>query len=137
MITIELRPTEARRRDSYGIVLESVTAHDVVGHLVHNPHHRHVVQVWENREREDRPGVRQDPHGRPTTARYSYLLSAVPTVIAAVPYMQQEQGPMQQEQGPTLPLESEVELSVNGYVLGVFDILGRRMGDPILTRVSD
>ena len=130
--TIRLAAAPVYRSEHYGVIYESITQHDVTGPGVHNRHHPHRVDVWENRlDRRDREhggtGQIVDPHGNVTTDRFSFLLSPQAVMITA--HRRDDVAP----QGETLRIGSLVRLP--GF--GVFRIAARPLHNPHLERVSD
>jgi hypothetical protein len=130
---VDLLPAGDYRRDQYGVLLVSHTEHDVKGRGVHNPHHPHQIEVWENRPGKFRgadPDVLVSPvDNQPTDEQYTVLLSPRAVVISAHPG---EQTP----QGATLYLGDVVELAIHGYVIGTYRIDARPHHNPHLTRVA-
>lgn len=132
---INLQPTDAYRRETYGVLFESETRHSVRGPLVHNASFPHRIDVWENKTKHDpssrfadaEGNVRLTPYGHPTADRYSYLLAPQAVAIVRDPAMRDHT-----PEGPVLAIGDEVELAVHGYVLGTFRVEARRMADPIL-----
>lgn len=130
--TINLGPEASSRREAYGVLLTSETRHTVTsgaGKRVHNPHHPHRLDVWENRVEVPGSGVFTDPSNRPTSERYSYLLSPLAVVISA---SHQSRAP----EGPTIAIGDRVELKVHGYSLGLFRVDARPLHDPHLTPIK-
>lgn len=123
-ITINLQPAEAYRAEHYGVLMESTSRHIVTGPRVHNPSFPHRVDVWENRN-----GT--TPMGKPTTAPYSYYLTAQPVAIVANPAMRDAT-----PEGETLRVGDHVRLAVHGYVLGEFLIRAESLSDPVLIPVE-
>lgn len=133
MTTIDLRPASDYRRKHYGVLLESTTEHDVTGRGVHNRHHPHVVDVWQNKQRPDYSGQAEaysDPRGGTTDQPYTFLLKARAVVIAL-----NGPGP-EQEPGETLALGDVVRLTVHGFSLGWFQIMNRPLHDPHLVPID-
>lgn len=130
--TINLQPASPYRGETYGVLLESETQHDVTGPGVHNRHHPHRLDVWEHRRRynDGDEVLWVDPHGNPTKARYSYLLSARPVVIAARPV---DRTP----EGPALAIGDVVTLAIHGYELGQFRVTARPLADPVLVPLTE
>lgn len=126
---INLIPTDAYRRDTYGVILESESRHTVTGRGVHNPGYDHRIDVWENRPARDGSGGLVDPHGKRTEDTYSYLLKACATVITA----RREVRP---PQGPTLKIGDVVRLKISGYSIGEYQIRAKMLHDPHLTLVD-
>lgn len=132
--TIDLGPEASSRREAYGVLLTSETRHTVTsgaGKRVHNPHHPHRLDVWENREHSigSKTAGYLDPSNRPTSERYSYLLSPLAVVISA---SHQSRVP----EGPTIAIGDRVELKVHGYSLGLFRVDARPLHDPHLTPIK-
>lgn len=126
---INLRPDADDRRDSYGVLLVSEQVHRVTGRGVHNPHHNHEIQVWENRPSKARgadPDVKVTPYGDPTEEDYTFTTSAQATVISA------HRLGNERTEGDTLAIGDVLELAVNGYVLGRFVLTAKSLHDPIL-----
>lgn len=124
---VEMKPASTYRSREYGVLLESVTRHDMTGPGVHNRHHPHSIQVWENRVRD---GVLTDPHGKPTSERYSVLTSAHAVVITA---HREERPP----QGPMLQVGDTVILHVNGFEIGQYEVTAKALHDPVLVKVEE
>jgi hypothetical protein len=119
--------------NDYGILLQSKTVHRFVGKGVHNPSFDHLLQVWQNRPSRARGADLNrvvDPHGRPTNEFYSYMFSAIPSVISLVP-----RGP-QPEHGVTLELGAVVTLRIHGYVIGIFQVRAQVAHDPHLVLID-
>jgi hypothetical protein len=132
-LVIDLADAGDYRRDSYGLLMESTTAHMIAGRDVHNRGFRHLIQVWENRPSKARgadPDQLVTPHGDPTTERYSVTTSPQATIISARP------DPTRVPDGPALAIDQEVELRVHGYSIGVFAIRSKFLHNPVLERVS-
>lgn len=127
-ITIALQPAEAYYL-SYGILLESTTHHMFSGLGVHNPSFDHRLQVWQNRPANDGSGRLRDPHGRTTDQAYSYLWTAVPSVIAT-------QTEVPRSRGVSLEIGDVVDLQIHGYVIGTFQVRSRTAYDPHLVLVD-
>lgn len=126
-VTIELAPSTADRRDSYGVLLESELQYDVAGPGLHNPHHPHTIQLWECRERD---GQLVDPNGRPTTEAHVVLMSAQAVVITAHPMRGRSRADV------VLHIGDTVRLAVNGYPLGEYRIEAGRLSDPRLVKLG-
>jgi hypothetical protein len=107
--TINLVAADRDKRDFYGIILVSETEHRFTGRGIHNPHHSHVLQVW------DTQGRATDPMGNLPTTRYYYLWAPRANVISAHPGANAPQG-------ETLHLGDLVTLEVAGYEIGEFEI---------------
>lgn len=109
---------------SYGIRLVSESLHRITGKGIHNPSFNHKLQIWENGAYGN---PETDPHGNPFTEPWSYLWSAVPSVISA--------HPMKRDiLGPTLAVGEEITLKVGGYPLGDFILTAGRWMDPYLVK---
>jgi hypothetical protein len=122
--TVDLVPAGAYWRDAYGILLESETMHDFTGRGIHNPHHRHTLQVWENKPANDGSGLLKSPDGSGNTSEpYTFLWSPSANVISAHPGE-----PV--KQGPTLALGDVVTLKVHGYVIGQIQCRARSLHNP-------
>jgi len=129
MTTIALVPTSDYRRDTYGVVLTSATEHYFAGSRVHNPHHAHRLDVWDNALRRFPDGTYTDPNGHTTTQRYSYDWSPQATVISA-------HRVDAATRGETLHVGEVVELTIHGYSIGHFAIGAAPLHDPHLTPVT-
>lgn len=125
-IVVYVQPGDDYNRKEYGIVLKSATQHDFAGGGIHNRHHPHVLQVWDNAAREQEDGTYLDPYHRPTDERYSYEWSPQAVVISA------HRGEPRPEEGDTLRLQDVVELRIagSGYVLGQFRVVARPLHNP-------
>lgn len=133
MTSIDLRRESDYRRESYGVLLTSRTRHRVTGRGVHNPHHDHVVDVWENKMRDDYEGQAEaykDPRGGFTERPYSFLLSPQASVIALNPI---DDG---LTQGDDLELGGIVRLTIEGFPIGWFQIMTERLQNPHLVPVD-
>lgn len=130
-ITVDLEPASEYRRKSYGVLMQSVTEHDFSGPRIHNRHHGHRLDVWENRleYRDGRERCFLDPNGHGTAERYSYLWSAQATVISARPLKRTPQG-------ETLRVGDVVTLKIHGYVLGDFQVRALPLHDPHMVKVD-
>lgn len=131
-ITIDLQAGDAQRRAAYGILLESITVHPIVGRGVHNRGSLHRIQVWENRPSKVTgadPDQLVDPRGRPTSAPYSVTTSAQPVIIAAHPI---ERAP----EGAALSIGDTVVLAVSGYRIGEYVVEAEYLRDPHLVPVT-
>lgn len=118
--TIELQPASEYRRNSYGILFESVKTYTIAGRDVHNSGSQHKIEVWFNRK----PGI--DPNGRSTTDQITVLTSAQAVMIAGTPVDRPERG------GELRPGD-EVEL--RGF--GTYRVVTRWLCDPELVRVVE
>lgn len=122
VVEIDLTGTDQNQK-SYGLVLESKTVHKVTGQNVHNRSFNHQVKVFENKDG-------KDARGNPSDEPYTFLLSAVPSVIAAAPLP----GP---ERGETVETGKVVRLRIEGYNLGQFVVEGQMVSDPVLRKVGE
>lgn len=147
MIIIDVIETEQDRRDFYGITHVSATVHDVTGPGVHNRHHPHKVQVWDNatRPRDETsesmkyhpqqhlrhlPGKYIDPNGRPTDDMVTFLLSAESVVISNPPTIVRY--------GTALAIGDEVRLRFPDGILSVpMTVTARSLRDPELVRTTE
>lgn len=132
-VTINLRPTATYRRDNYGVLLESETVHDMTGSGLHNRHHPHRIEVWENRPSKVHgadPDVLVTPHGDPTEERYTILTSAQAVVISDPPQQRDVEGPV-------LAVGSRVALAVNGFEIGEYVIHPAPLRDPVLLPLAE
>lgn len=132
MTTIDLTREQDYRRDNYGVLLTSKSRYDVVGKGVHNPHHRHSIDVWENQMRDDYEGQAEaykDPMGRPTVDRYSFLLSPHASVISDRPT---DRAP----DGGAIEMGGLVQLKIEGFGIGWFQVMHRPSHDPHLVPVD-
>lgn len=123
--TVVLRPASEYRAKTYGIIFESETLHDFFGSGIHNRHHQHRLEVWENRD-----GL--DPHGQPTAEAYSYLWSPQAIVITA------ERG-VPEKVGFDLKIGDVVEVALDEGALlsvGTFQVRARPLRDPHLVKVD-
>lgn len=129
MTTIDLTRAAEHRREHYGVLLSSRTVHIMEG--VHNSGYRHQLDVWENRIEfaDGREKCYLDPMGRATASRYSFLLAAQASVISLV----QLAGP---EQGENLTVGDVVNLTIEGFSIGWFQIMARPLHDPHLIPVD-
>jgi hypothetical protein len=129
---INLVPEDKYRRETYGIPLVSETQHDFAGRGIHNRHHRHSLDVWDNIVRPDPNGSGQmiDPHGQVTSERYSYSFSPHANVISA------HRG-AQPVMGSELRLGDVVILQVHGYEIGLFQVRARALHNPHLVRIDE
>lgn len=118
---IDLIPTGDYRRNTYGVILQSKTVHQITGRGVHNRHFDHRLDVWMNAN-----GI--DPKGKPTTEDLSFLWSAQPSVIST----QRLAGP---EQGEVLALEEVVVLRIGERELGRYRITHQMHHDPHMVKV--
>jgi len=133
MTTIDLKPASDYRREQYGVLLESVTRHNVTSRGVHNPSHQHRVDVWQNKMRDDYEGQAEayrDPRSGFTSSPYSFLLTAQASVISA--HRVGEPDP----EGEVLELGGIVRLTIHGFSIGWFQILNRPLHDPHLVPVD-
>lgn len=131
-IHIELGPSTDYRRAAYGIVLESVTVHTISGPGVHNRHHAHKIEVWENRPSKVAgadPDQLVDPHGQPTEAPYTVITAAQASVISAHPIARDPYG-------AALAIGDVVVLTLHGYRIGIYTITAGRLADPHLVPVA-
>lgn len=128
-IVVYVRAGESYRNATYGIVLQSVTEHVFDGRGIHNRHFRHLLQVWDNIDREQEDGTYMDPMLEPTTERYSYMWSAQAGVISSAPIMSRALG-------ESLHLGDSVELRLedSGYVIGTFKIHAKPHHDPHMVK---
>ena len=131
MTTIDLTRAAEHRREHYGILLTGRTEHRFVGPGIHNPHHRHQLDVWENRPEfaDGRAECYLDPKGKPTANRYSFLFSAQASVISATPVAVPDVG-------EDLSLGEPVQLTIEGFSIGWFQIKAERYHDPHLVPVD-
>ena len=132
-MTIDLRREGDYRRDNYGVLLTSKTRHRVTGRGVHKPHHDHTLDVWENKMRDDYEGQAEaykDPRGGFTEHRYSFLLSPHANVIALNPI---DDG---LTEGETITLGEIVQVSIEGFGIGWFQVFARPLHDPHLVPVD-
>lgn len=130
---IAMSPASDYRRDNYGVLLESDTIHTVTGAGVHNRHHGHVLEVWENRPSRANgadPAVLVDPFGRPTEDRYTVILAAKATVIAARPTGDEK------ADGTVIALGDHVTLTVAGFPTHTYRVQAGRMTDPVAVRIA-
>lgn len=133
MTTIDLRRESDYQRDNYGILLTSKTSHRVTGRGVHNPHHDHVLKVWENKMRDDYEGQAEaykDPRGDFTERRYSFLLSPQANVISARPIATGF------EPGGSITLGEIIQVSIEGFGIGWFQVFAGRLQNPHLVPVD-
>lgn len=133
MTNIDLRRESDYRRDTYGVLLTSKTRHRVTGRGVHNPHHDHTLDVWENKMRDDYAGQAEaykDPRGGFTEARYSFLLSPHANVIALNPI---DDG---LEQGDDIALRDIVQVTIEGFSIGWFQVFAKPLQNPHLVPVD-
>lgn len=121
--TIALVPADDYRRETYGVLLTSATQHDFTGRGIHNPHHRHTLDVWECRPANDGSGSLRDPRGGNTSEPYAYLFSPHANVISAHPGK-----PV--AMGPALRLGDVVRLTVHGFYLGEIQIRAKSLDNP-------
>lgn len=130
-ITVDLVEADANRK-SYGILMVSATDHDFTGRGIHNRHHTHTLQVWENRLEfaDGRAACYLDPQGLPSEERYSFLWSPNATVIAL-----RQVGPVRTI-GQSLALGDVVTLKVHGYDLGDFQCRARSLHNPHMVKVD-
>ena len=138
--TIILMPASEYRREHYGLMFESVLEYDVRGKGVHNRHHPHKVQMWENRPNRD--GVVVTPSGTPTDELHTFVLDAQSVVISSTPSAL----PPALLHGDDLAIGDVVTLvAVDDSVaddwkvqaLGRFAIESRFLADPILIPLDD
>lgn len=126
---INLIPASDYKRETYGIVLVSETEHRFTGRGIHNPHHGHVLQVWNNAKREQADGTFLDPHNRPTPMLHSFEWAPEALVIAAHPVFRRQAG-------ESLVLGDHVELYVHGFRIDEYVVEARPLHDPHLTPVG-
>jgi hypothetical protein len=130
--TVNLVPASKYERETYGILLVSETEHDFVGRGIHNRHHGHILQVWENKPLyigDEAERFYRDPRGGTTPERFSYLWSPQAVVISAHPGKNVEQG-------EPLALGDTVTVAVHGYPLGDFTVAARSLHNPHLERIE-
>lgn len=133
MTTIDLRREGDYRRDTYGVLLTSKTRHRVTGRGVHNPHHDHTLDVWENKMRDDYEGQAEaykDPRGGTTERRYSFLLSPHANVISARPL------PEETTLGDPIEMGGVVQVSIEGFGIGWFQVMAKPLQNPHLIPVD-
>lgn len=132
IIRIDLIEADANRQ-SYGILMVSATDHDFTGRGIHNRHHTHTLQVWQNKANPGAEGGARcfmSPHGTPTSDRYSFEWSPNATVIAL-----RQIGP-RPTIGEALQLGDVVDLRVHGYSLGTFQCRARPLHNPHMVKVD-
>lgn len=123
-MTIIHMATANDNSQSYGIRLVSISLHRITGKGIHNPSFNHKLQVWENGAYGD---PKTDPYGKPFTEAFSYLWSAVPSVISAHPQKADILG-------PTLAVGDGITLMIGGYPIGDFVLTAGRWTDPYLVK---
>jgi len=128
--SLDLVPASDYDRASYGILLTSATQHDFTGRGIHNPHHRHTLQVWDNSRRPNREAegaagqAYLDPQHQPTDQRYSFRWSPHANVISL------HQVDVLPAVGPTLRLGDVLTLNIHGYVIGEIQCRARSLQNP-------
>lgn len=136
---IELAPATEYRRDTYGVMLTSATVHMFTGTRVHNPHHTHTLDVWDNSVRTivgEHPDCGADcqgptyvdPSGQNTTERYSYVFNPNATVLSAHPGTPTPYG-------AELSIGDTVELTLHGVVIATIVIAAKSLDNPHGVRV--
>lgn len=131
MTIIDLRRESDYRRDSYGILLTSKTRHRIPG--AYNANHDHTLDVWENKVRDDYEGqaeVYKDPRGGFTERRYSFLLAPHANVIALHPLAEDT------ALGDDLELGGVVQVTIEGFSIGWFQVMAKRFHNPVLIPVD-
>lgn len=134
MTDIDLTRESDDRRDSYGVLLTSKEVFSVVGSGVHNPHHDHSVDVWENKIRPDYEGQELayvDPRGKHTSTSHSFLMAPLPSVIAL-----QADPTARRRASEALSLGDIVRLTVEGFPIGWFQVRARPLDNPYLVPVD-
>ena len=131
MTTIDLRREGDYRRETYGVLLTSKTRHRIPGS--YNANHDHVLDVWENKVRDDYEGqadTYKDPRGGFTHRRYSFLLAPGANVIALNPL------PEDTTRGDDIELNGVVQVTIEGFSIGWFQVMGKRFNNPFLIPVD-
>ena len=126
---IQLLPARQDQK-SYGLLLTSITIHDV--ETRHGRSYPRRVQVYENRLAW-KDGVQQDyivdAHGRKTDEEYSYILQAESIMISDSPSPRDPHGVFLND-------GELVELAINDYVIGEFTVSIGPLGDEVLIPVT-
>jgi hypothetical protein len=134
MTEIDLTRESDDRRDSYGILLTSKEVFTMVGSGIHNPHHDHSLDVWENKIRPDYEGQELayvDPRGKHTDASHSFLFSALATVIS------NERGARTRRRADRAYSPGDIlRLTIEGFPIGWFQVRARPLDNPYLVPVD-
>jgi hypothetical protein len=147
---IVIGEADAYDREHYGITGRSVGTYYVTGPNVHNRHHAHQINVWDNTVRPNRtqgepvryvgnygmksggPGKYRDPNGNDTDAATSVLMSAQASVITAHAALRPTPAVGTLTVGDVVTLVDGV-----GRLIGTYRVTSKMLSDPYLAPIDE